>query len=76
MGGGGLHKRESERKNDRRTVRFKPHRVEADWLTEDDCISVMITVLNLTARGSGRDVKTEAGIWVTIDLSYTHELHL
>lgn len=42
------------KENDGRAQRFKPHREEADWLTEGgqeyDCTSVMMSALILTAQ--------------------------
>lgn len=62
MGTGGLHEGQSESENDREH-RFKPHRVESDWLKEsrqeDDWTRVMTSVMRLTVWESGSDVKTQ-----------------
>lgn len=53
-GGGGSHEWEFERQNERRALRFKAHRTEADWLAEggqeDDWTQVMRTELILTVE--------------------------
>lgn len=50
--GGGSHKREPERQNDRRVLTFKAHGTETDWLKEggkqNDWTRVMMSELGLT----------------------------
>lgn len=56
-----MHECESERQNERRPVRFKVHRMEADWLKEDkqddDWSRAMMSALRSTAWESGSDCK-------------------
>lgn len=52
---------ETERENGGKTLKFKEHSEEADWLIvggqEDDWISLMMSVMSLTAWENWSDVK-------------------
>lgn len=55
-----------ERQTERAALRFKAHRLEADWLTEggqeNHWTRVMMSVLTLTAWETGSHVKKKKGL--------------